>query len=79
MPEIDMDNTVAYAQKGMVTESGSYFVAYVTRDEPGYYRTTYEYSDFAAAKACAENINEQRGFTAEQVSEIVASSFRASN
>ncbi|KXO91014.1 Uncharacterised protein (plasmid) [Tsukamurella tyrosinosolvens] len=76
MPDISMANTVAYAQQGLVTEDGAFLVALVTRDEPGYTPTTYTFRDLDDALDCATTINTRRGFSGDQVREIVASSFR---
>lgn len=76
--DFDGENTVAYTQEGFVdAATGRYFIAYVVRDEPGYYQTAETYRELAEAKAAVEKRNALRGFSAEQVEEIVNSSFRA--
>lgn len=68
----------AYAQEGILDESGKHVVAYVEKDEPGYYSTTYV-GDLEYVKSVAASINKSKGLSQEQVDAIVASSFAASN
>lgn len=70
---------VAYAQEGIVDDSGDYVVVFVDENEAGYTPTTYTSSDLAYCEAVAENINTRRGYSHQDVLDVVASSFAAQN
>lgn len=68
---------VAYADEGIFDDSRKHhMVAFVTEGEPGYNGSTYT-GDLRYCTAVANSINESRGFTPDQVLDVVTSSFAA--
>lgn len=77
MAEQTQPRIVAYAQEAIFDRDGrDHMVAFVTENEPGYNASTYT-GDLDYCKAVADNINKSRGFTPDQVLDVVASSFAA--
>lgn len=74
----DMDNRFCfYANESFFDrDSQSYFVAKVTQDEAGYEVTSWSFREPRQAQDKADKLNDNLGWTRDDVLDIVASSMR---